>query len=55
MNFPDSPPDLIKGSYTNDLNINKIHDAICFRYEYFHKAIGVIQERIIELTKELNK
>ncbi len=55
MNFPDSPPDLIKGSYTNDLNIIKIHDAICFRYEYFHKAIGIIQEHIIELTKELNK
>jgi hypothetical protein len=55
MNLPDTPPDLIKGSYTTDLNINKIHEAICFRYEFFHRSIGVIQDRIIELTKELNK
>lgn len=55
MNLPDSPPDLIKGSYTNDININKIHEAICFRYDYFHKSVGIIQEKIIQLTSEIDK
>jgi len=54
MNFPENPPDLVKGTYTNDLNINKIHEAITIRYEYFHTYVGIIQERIIHLTKKID-
>jgi hypothetical protein len=54
MNLSDGPPDLIKGTYTNDLNINKIHEAITARYEYFYKSVGVIQERIIHITKKID-
>ena len=54
MDFLDSPPDLVKGSYATDLNINKIHDAICTRYDFFHRSIGIIDERIIHLIKELD-
>lgn len=54
MDFLDSPPDLVKGSYATDLNINKIHDAICTRYDFFHRSIGIIDEKIIHLIKELD-
>jgi len=53
MNTLESPPDLVKGTYTKDLNINKIHEAICIRYEFFHKSIGIIQEEIIRITTQL--
>jgi hypothetical protein len=54
MDFLDSPPDLVKGTYTTDLNINKIHEAICVRYEFFYKSVGIIQEKIIDLIKDLD-
>jgi hypothetical protein len=54
MNLPDTPPDLVKGTYTTDLNINKIHEAIVVRYEYFHKSVGIIEERIIHITKKID-
>ena len=43
------PPDLVKGTYTNDLNINKIHEAILLRFEIFTKNVPKYKEQLEEL------
>lgn len=40
-----SPPDFVKGSYTTDLNINKIHEAIISRFNYFKELIPSMRNR----------
>ena len=47
----DEPPDLIKGSYTTDLNINKIHEAIEARFDYFKNNIIKFQTEIKQLEE----
>ena len=42
----DDPPDLIRGSYTTDLNIVKIHEAIEARYTYFKSHLEEYKEEI---------
>lgn len=49
-----SPPDLVKGSYTNDLNIIKIHEAICARYEFFRNSTSILRYKINELKSEMD-
>lgn len=49
-----SPPDLVKGTYTTDLNINKIHEAIISRYNFFHESIPRIELKIKNLKVSLN-
>ena len=48
----EDPPDLVKGSYTTDLNINKINEAILLRFSHFSTTVPKINERISTL-KEL--
>jgi hypothetical protein len=45
------PPDLVRGSYTNDLNIFKIHEAIIARFNFFKSIVPDLQEevKILEL------
>jgi hypothetical protein len=43
------PPDLVRGTYTNDLNINKIHEAILLRFEIFEKNIPKYKQQLEEL------
>lgn len=43
------PPDLVRGTYTNDLNINKIHEAILLRFEIFIKSIPKYKKQLEEL------
>jgi hypothetical protein len=45
----DEPPDLIRGSYTTDLNINKIHEAIEAKFEFYRNNIP------LNYTKRYNK
>jgi hypothetical protein len=47
----EEPPDLVKGSYKNDLNINKIHEAIILRFQYFHRNVNKFNEKIIVLNE----
>jgi hypothetical protein len=43
------PPDLVRGTYTNDLNINKIHEAILLRFEIFLKNVPKYKEQLERL------
>lgn len=45
----DTPPDFVKGTYTNDLNINKIHDAIVLRFQHFESTLPELYEQIHHL------
>jgi hypothetical protein len=47
------PPDLVRGSYTTDLNIFKIHEAIESRFTHFKNSIPEIQKEIKELERKL--
>jgi hypothetical protein len=49
----DPPPDLVRGSYTNDLNIFKIHEAIQARFSFFEYIIPNIKNEIRDLEKKL--
>jgi hypothetical protein len=49
----DPPPDLVRGSYTNDLNIFKIHEAIQARFSFFESIIPNIKSEIHFLEKKL--
>jgi hypothetical protein len=50
----DEPPDLIKGSYTIDLNINKIHEAIEARFIYFKNNVINFRNEISELENMIS-
>lgn len=50
-----SPPDLVKGTYTTDLNINKIHEAILFRYNYFFESVPKMELRIKNLKASIDE
>lgn len=43
------PPDLVRGTYTNDLNINKIHEAILLRFDIFLKNVPNYKEHLEKL------
>lgn len=49
-----TPPDLVKGTYTTDLNINKIHEAILSRFSYFHSTIPLIEKQVTLLENEID-
>jgi hypothetical protein len=49
----DPPPDLVKGSYTTDLNIFKIDEAIQTRFTFFKQNIPNLKKEIKELEKKL--
>jgi len=49
-----TPPDLVKGSYTTDLNIIKIHEAILLRFSYFHSTIPLIESQIKKYENDIN-
>ena len=42
------PPDLVRGTYSTDLNINKINEAILFRFEYFEDSIPLYEQQVEE-------
>jgi hypothetical protein len=44
------PPDLVRGTYTTDLNINKIHEAILSRFDFFTDSISKYEEQVDELV-----
>ena len=48
------PPDFIKGTYTTDLNINKINEAVITRLNYYHRNCNRIRDIIDDLTKSLS-
>lgn len=48
------PPDLVKGSYTTDLNIIKIHEAILQRFNFFYDSIPRVEDKIIRLKRKAN-
>jgi hypothetical protein len=50
----DDPPDLIKGSYTTDLNINKIHEAIEARFDYYKNHISNLRDEIKYLEDSIS-
>ena len=43
------PPDLVRGTYSTDLNINKINEAILFRFEYFWESVPIYEQQVDEL------
>ena len=43
--IPD-PPDLVRGSYTTDLNIFKIHEAILARFTFFQSIVPDIKREV---------
>ena len=47
------PPDLVKGSYTNDLNIFKIHEAITTRFSFFKSIIPELKNEVKFLESRL--
>lgn len=47
------PPDLVRGSYTNDLNIFKIHEAIQSRFSFFKAIVPDIKNEIEYLERKL--
>ena len=49
----DPPPDLVRGSYTNDLNIFKIDEAIQARFSFFEHIIPNIKNAILDLERKL--
>jgi hypothetical protein len=49
------PPDLVRGSYTNDLNIFKIHEAIITRFNFFKSIVPDLQKEVNELKTKLEK
>jgi hypothetical protein len=51
MGDVEEPPYLVKGTYTTDLNINKIHEAIIARLTYYNKNNSKIKEQINILEK----
>jgi hypothetical protein len=50
----DDPPDLVKGTYTTDLNINKIHEAILTRLNFFLNTTDILKKRIDDLEKSIS-
>jgi hypothetical protein len=54
----EEPPDLVRGTYSTDLNINKIHEAILTRFKYFDDSIDKLDEQLkylIELSNDDSK
>lgn len=49
-----APPDLVRGTYTTDLNINKIHEAVVSRFEYFIKSIPEYEQHLTTLKLVCN-
>lgn len=49
----EEPPDLVKGTYTTDLNINKINDAIISRFKYFTSLIPEYEKNLNILNNVL--
>ena len=47
------PPDLIRGSYTTDLNIFKIHEAVEERFDFFEAIVPNLKKEIKEQEKRL--
>lgn len=45
----EDPPDLVRGTYTTDLNINKIHEAILCRFQFFEGSIDKFKQQVKEL------
>lgn len=50
--IPD-PPDLVRGSYTTDLNIFKIHEAILARFAFFQSIVPDIKREVEFLESKL--
>jgi len=44
----EDPPDLVRGTYTTDLNINKIHEAILCRFQFFEDSIDKFKQQVID-------
>jgi hypothetical protein len=53
QSYISEPPDLVRGSYTTDLNIFKIHEAILARFSFFKSIIPNIKKEIEELERKL--
>jgi hypothetical protein len=47
----EDPPDLVRGTYSTDLNINKIHDAILTRFKYFIDSIDTLKQQVANLIE----
>lgn len=47
------PPDLVRGSYTTDLNITKIHEAIETRFAFFKSIVPNMKKEVQYLEKRL--
>ena len=50
----EDPPDLVRGTYTTDLNINKIHEAILCRFQYFEASISRFKDQVDSLLDSTN-
>ena len=50
----EDPPDLVRGTYSTDLNINKIHEAILIRFKYFEDSIDRFKEQLDDLYDSTN-
>jgi len=50
----EDPPDLVRGTYSTDLNINKIHEAILIRFKYFEESIDQFKQQLDELYDSTN-
>jgi len=56
MNKSDEePPDLVKGTYTTDLNINKIHEAIEARFAFYKFHLPTLKQEIKEIEDLISK
>jgi hypothetical protein len=49
----EEPPDEIRATYINDLNILGIHEAISYRFAYMKSMCGKFRQDVENLTKEL--